>query len=381
MADGVQLVFKRFYEDYRKIYHPSPDQNTAAYAIMRCKTGLLGVNAAICDECGHIELHNNSCRNRNCPSCQAVPREIWIDNRSSEIMDASYYHVVFTVPFELNNLFYANQALLYALFHKAVSKTLLQLSQDKKFLGAVPGIIQVLHTWGQALNYHPHIHCIVTGAGLTDLNRFVKSRNGFFIPVHILSAVFRNIFIKELKKLFDSGAIVLPRKLAHLSALEDWEIFTKHLYKKAWFPFIKETFNNFGNAVEYLGRYTHRVAISNSRIISVSDDSVSFTMKDYRDSSTKTVSIPGVEFIRRFLFHVLPKGFHKIRYYGFLNNRYKSRNLALICRITGILRSKPRLAGLSTADIILDLWNININICPVCNHESLKQLGIFHRRN
>ena len=381
MTNGVQLVFKRFYEDYRKIYHPSPDQNSAAYAIMRCKTGLLGVNAAICDECGHIELHNNSCRNRNCPSCQAIPKEIWIDNRSSEIIDASYYHVVFTVPFELNNLFYANQALLYALFHKAVSKTLLQLSQDKKFLGAVPGIIQVLHTWGQALNFHPHIHCIVTGAGLTRLNRFVRGRNGFFIPVHVLSKVFRGIFINELQKLFDSGVILFLRKLAHISSTEAWGDFVKCLYSKDWVPFIKETFNNFGNAVEYLGRYTHRVAISNSRIISVSDDSVSFTMKDYRNSSTKTVTISGVEFIRRFLFHVLPKGFQKIRYYGFLNNRYKSRNLALICRITGKLRSIPRLAGLSTADIILDLWNVNINICPMCNHESLRQLGVFHRRN
>ena len=381
MTDGVQLAFKNFYEDYRKLYHPSPNQNSAAYAIIRCKSGLLGVNAAICTQCGHIEFHNNSCRNRNCPSCQSVPREIWIDNRSSEIIDASYYHVVFTVPFELNDIFYANQSLLYSLFHKAVSKTLLQLSRDEKFLGATPGIIQVLHTWGQALNFHPHIHCIVTGAGLTKLNRFIKGRDGFFVPVQVLSKVFRGIFINELQKLFDSGVVNFPCKLVHINSAEAWKDFVKDLYNKEWIPFIKETFNNFGNAVEYLGRYTHRIAISNSRIVSVSDETVSFSMKDYRDASTKSVTIPGVEFIRRFLMHILPKGFQKIRYYGFLNNRFKSRNLALISRITGKLRSNPRLVGLSMPDIILALWNVDIRICPICNSDSLKQLGAIPLRN
>ena len=381
MTEGIQLAFKKFYEDYQKLYFTSREQNSAAYAIMLCKSGHLGANACICEECGHIEFHNNSCRNRNCPSCQAVPREIWIDNRSSEIVDAAYYHVVFTVPFELNDLFYANQPLLYALFHKTVSQTLLQLSEDKNSLGATPGIIQVLHTWGQSLNYHPHIHCIVTGAGLTRDCRFVKGRNGFFIPVHVLSAVFRGKFICELKKLFLSGLIGFPRKLAHLIDPDAWAAFVKSLYRKAWFPFIKETFKHFGNAVEYLGRYTHRIAISNSRIISVSDECVSFSMKDYHDASTKTVTVPGVEFIRRFLMHVLPKGFQKIRYFGFLNNRFKSRNLMIISRITGKLLSKPRLEGLSLADIILALWGFNIRTCPVCDRDSLKQLGVRFMRN
>ena len=151
MDNGVQIAFQKFYEDYRKAYRPSPEQNSAAYSIMLCKSGQLGANACLCGECGHIEFHNNSCRNRNCPSCQAVLREIWIDNRSSEIIDASYFHVVFTVPFELNDLIYANQSMLYSLMHRVVSQTLLQLSVDKKFLGATPGIIQVLHTWGQEI--------------------------------------------------------------------------------------------------------------------------------------------------------------------------------------------------------------------------------------
>ena len=182
----------------------------------------------------------------------------------------------------------------------------------------------------------------------------------------MLSKVFRGIFINELQKLFDLGVILFPRKLAYIDSTDAWGEFVKCLYSKDWVPFIKETFNNFGNAVEYLGRYTHRVAISNSRIISVSGETVPFSMKDYRDSSTKIVTFPGVEFIRRFLMHVLPKGFQKIRYYGFLNNRFKSRNLALISRITGKLRSYPRLTGLSMPDIILALWNVNIRIFPIC---------------
>jgi hypothetical protein len=289
--------------------------------------------------------------------------------------------VVFTVPFELNDLFYANQPLLYSAFHNAVSKTLLHLSEDKKFLGAAPGIVQVLHTWGQALNYHPHIHCIVTGAGLTRDLRFIKGRDGFFIPVRVLSAVFRGKFIHELQRLFASGALGFPGKIARTASPDAWAAFLKSLYRREWVPFVKETFKNFGNAVEYLGRYTHRVAISNSRIISVSDDCVSFSMKDYRDSSTKTVTIPGVEFIRLFLLHVLPKGFQKIRYCGFLNNRFKSRNLMVISRITGKLLSKPRLSGLPMADIILALWGVNIRTCPICRRDSLRQLGARHMRN
>ena len=381
MTNGVQVAFQKFYVDYRKEYRPSPEQNKTAFAIMDCKTGLLGANACLCEECGHLEFHNNSCRNRNCPSCQAVLREVWIDNRSSEVIDASYFHVVFTVPFELNDLIYANQSALYSLMHRAVSQTLLQLSANKKFLGATPGIIQVLHSWGQALNYHPHIHCIVTGAGLTGDMRFVKGRDHFFIPVRVLSKVFRGKFIDELQKLFTSGSLFFPGKLAYLQSSEEWPAFIKSLYRNDWVPFVKETFKQFGNAVEYLGRYTHRIAISNSRIISVSDEGVTFSVKDHRDGATKTITLTGVEFIRRFLMHVLPSGFQKIRYCGFLNNRFKSRNLALICRITGKALFMRRLAGLSMADMIFTIWGVNIRICPVCNSEALKPLGICHLRN
>jgi hypothetical protein len=369
MDNGVQIAFQKFYPAFEKKHLLSKEQMEAAYAIMYCKTGRLGSNAYRCEKCGHVEFHDNSCRNRNCPSCQAVNREVWIDARSSEIIDASYYHVVFTVPHELNGIIYDNQAAMYPLMHRAVSRTLLDLAADKKHLGATPGIIQTLHTWGQSLNYHPHVHCIVTGAGLTPDLRFVKGRDGFFVPVKALSRVFQGKFIQGLQKLRASGELSLPGSLC---APDAWDAFIASLRSKGWVPFIKETFKEFGNAVEYLGRYSHRVAISNNRIVSVTDDSVTFSMKDYRDSSTKEITIPGEAFVMRFLWHVLPKGFQKIRYYGFLNNRFKSRNLAIISRITGKTLSKRRLAGLDVPDIILALWNVDIRACPVCNSKSLK---------
>jgi hypothetical protein len=347
---------------------------------MECKTGKLGTNAYICEKCDHIVFHNNSCRNRNCNSCQTVPKEVWVDNRSSEIIDAPYFHVVFTVPHELNSLFFANKKLLYSLLHNAVSKTLIQLSEDKKFLGATPGITQVLHTWGQKLNYHPHMHCIVTGAGLTRDLRFVKGSDNFFIPVHILSAVFRGKFIDALRKLFDSEKLSLPRRLSHLSSPSEWEAFIKKLYRKEWVPFVKETFKQFGNAIKYLGHYTHRIAISNSRILAVSENDVTFSAKDYSDGTTKIITLNGVEFIRRYLVHVLPKGFQKIRHFGFLNNRFKSRNLKIISSTTGKALSKKRFEGMDVAAIIFELWGVNIRICPECKCETLKSRGKRYQR-
>jgi len=374
MDNGVQHAFRMFSLEYELEFGYSKEQAKVARAIMSCKTGFLGFNKTQCDECGHVEFHNNSCRNRNCPSCQAVLREVWIDSRNSEIIDAPYYHVVFTVPHELNGLIYGNQLELYSLMHGAVAQTLLQLSADKKHLGAEPGIVQILHTWGQALNFHPHIHCIVTGAGLTPDLRFVKGRDGFFVPVRMLSEVFRGKFIQGLQNLRNSGRLLFPGALSDLGSDAGWGAFIGLLRSKGWVPFIKETFNGHGNAVEYLGRYSHRIAISNSRIVSVSDEGVSFRVKDYRDNSTKIVTIPGVEFIRRFLWHVLPKGFQKIRYFGFLNNRFKSRNLKIISRITGKLLSQRRLAGLSMAELIRAVWNVSIRLCPVCNCESMSRV-------
>ena len=372
----IQQIFLNSYEDLRfSDSHMSGVQEKAATAILNCKSGSLGCNISQCTDCGHMEFHNNSCRNRNCPNCQAILKEIWIDKRRAEVIDSPYFHVVFTVPHELNPLIYGNQELLYSLLHRCSSETLLELARDRKYLGATPGIIQVLHTWGQTLNFHPHIHCIVSGGGLSVDNKLRKCGEKFFIPVHVMAKVFRGKFLFYLQKHYDSGKLVLSSSCAGLRNSYSWNKFRDALYKTDWCPYIKETFNGFGNAIEYLGRYTHRIAITNTRIQSVTETQVSFSARDYKSGETKTVILENEEFIRRFLMHVLPSGFQKIRYYGFLNNRTKTKNLKIIFKLQGYQKFKQRYVGLSIAELLKEVWNYDIRVCPACGCSSMTHLG------
>ena len=371
----IQEIFNKSYTEYCNHYNPSHVQHKAANSIMRCKSGELGCNLSRCEDCGHLEVHNNSCRNRHCPCCQAVLKELWVDARKSEVIDAPYFHVVFTLPAELNPLIYSNQALLYSMFHKCVSQTLLELSADSKYLGATPGIIQVLHTWGQELNFHPHMHCIVTGAGLTKVKQLLKCGSDFFIPVKVLGKKFRGKFLALLQELYDLNKLHFSGSCKKLRNSYEWGDLRDSLYKKQWVPFIKETFNGFGNAMDYLGRYTHRIAISNSRIKQVTDTHVTFWAKDYRTKEVKDVTITHMEFIRRFLMHVLPRGFQKIRYYGFLNNRYKKKNLKLIAKLTGKQLFQSLYNGLKNDELLLAMWNIKVHLCPICGGEHLRHAG------
>lgn len=372
----IQQIFLNSYVDFRSSdSHVSGVQEKAAHAILNCKSGSLGYNISQCTDCGHMEFHNNSCRNRNCPNCQAILKEIWIDKRRAEVIDSPYFHVVFTVPHELNSLIYGNQELLYSLLHRCSSETLLELSRDKKYLGATPGIIQVLHTWGQTLNFHPHIHCIVSGGGLSAEQKLRKCGEKFFIPVHVMAKVFRGKFLFYLQKHYDSGKLVFSSSCAALRNSYSWNEFRDALYKTDWCPYIKETFNGFGNAIEYLGRYTHRIAITNTRIQSVNETQVSFSARDYKSGETKVITLENVEFIRRFLMHVLPSGFQKIRYYGFLNNRTKTKNLKIIFRLQGYQKFKQRYVGLSIAELLKEVWNYDIRLCPVCGGCSMTHMG------
>ena len=379
MSSPIQNIFTTFYDEYLRTYGYNSEYDKVARAIMNCKTGALGSNASICGDCGHIEIHHNSCRNRNCPNCQAIPRALWIDARKSELIDAPYYHVVFTVPAELKSLFFTNQKLLYALFHKAVSQTLLELAQDNKFLGAKPGIVQVLHTWGQKLDYHPHIHCIITGGGLTSNNVFKTIQKDFFIPVRVLSKKFRGKFLSFLNFEYINGNLSFFGQNQYLSEPSFWDNFLVSLYNKEWIPFIKETFNGQGNAIEYLGRYTHRIAISNNRILAITDSSVVFSAKDYRTNQNTKIILSGVEFIRRFFMHVLPKGFVKIRHYGFLAHRVKVKNLLIIRTQSRNLINKSELQGLKTDTILLSLFGLDVHSCPICKSKNFHSIISFHR--
>lgn len=375
MFSKIQQVFRYGWNDYCRSFQPSAMQSKAAHSIMQCKTGTLGCNIQICTDCGHTEIHNNSCRNRNCPNCQAILKEIWIDARKSEVIDTPYFHVVFTIPAELNPLVYANQASLYGLLHRCSSETLLELAADKKYLAATPGIIQVLHTWGQTLNFHPHIHCILTGGGLDKAMKLHKSGKDFFIPVKVLGKKFRGKFLAYLQALYKNKKLCFSESCGNLQNSYTWNEFRNSLYKKDWCPYIKETFNGFGNAIEYLGRYTHRIAITNTRIQSVSEASVTFSAKNYKTGQNDTVCISCKEFIRRFMMHVLPSGFQKIRYYGFLNNRSKKKNLAVIFKLQGHQRFRSMFTGMSVAAVLKAAWNYDISICPCCGHSSMRHAG------
>ena len=379
----IQQVFDLGWQGYLGAFSPSPVQFRAASSILACKSPSMGCSVSSCQDCGHVSIHYNSCRNRNCPNCQAVLKEVWIDSRKAEIIDAPYFHVVFTVPAELNPLIYAGQELLYSLMHTCSAHTLLECSQNPRFLGATPGIIQVLHTWGQELNFHPHIHCIISGAGLTKDLKLKKCGGHFFLPAKALARKFRGKFLAALSDAFQKGQLVFPPSCEQLRNSFRFRELLDSLYEKQWCPDIRETFNGFGNALEYLGRYTHRIAITNTRIQCVSKEAVTFTAKDYRGHSLlKTVCVTPQEFIRRLMMHVLPAGFQKIRYYGFLNNRYKNKNLQVIFSIQGHQQFHSMLTGLSIAEALKQVWGYDISICPACGHSSMRPTGrTFALRN
>ena len=378
----IRRIFEQSYGNYSSQEHFRSDvQRKAAHAILNCKSGRLGVNLSQCSDCGHVETHNNSCRNRHCPNCQAVLKEIWVDKRRAEVIDSPYFHVVFTLPHEINSLIYCNQKLLYGLLHRCCAETLLELSADKKWLGATPGIIQVLHPWNQELDYHVHMHCIVSGGGLTKDGKIRKSCKNFFIPTEVLRDKFKGKYLAYLSSLYESSSLAFSSACEKLRHSYHWQEWKNRLYEKDWCPYIKETFNGFGNAIEYLGRYTHKIAISNSRILSVAEHTVTFSARRKKPGEPKRhITLKHTEFIRRYLMHVLPPGFQKIRYYGFLNNRMKYHNLKIIFRLQNGQRFKQRFAGMTMAELLKAVWKFDICLCPECGRPSMKQLGrcYFH---
>ncbi len=289
----------------------------------------MGSHILACDDCGHQKIVHNSCGNRHCPSCGTLNKEKWVNKQQESLIPVHYFHLVFTVPDDLRPLIYTNQKLLFNLMYDAVSKSILELS--KKKLGIVPGFSLLLHTWGQNLMFHPHIHCILVGGGLSlDHSHFRNFKKKFFIHVKVLSKVFRGKFMEGLKKLIQKDKLNLQDAFADNNYA--FQNFIDNLYGKNWVVFSKSVFKSANHVLKYLGNYTHRVAICNNRILKVSDEQVSFRYKDNRDNGKrKVMTVSANEFIRRFLLHVLPHKFVKIRHYGFLSNRFRSKKVAL-CR-------------------------------------------------
>ena len=363
----VQDIFLRFYPNYLDKYTPSPQQSKVANCIMNCKTGAYGANVSMCEDCGHLQIHYNSCRNRCCPMCQALPKERWMDKRREDVLDAPYFHVVFTVPQELNPLIYSNQQLLYDAMYHCVSATIEELTSDTKHLGAKVGYICVLHTWGSEMNFHPHIHVILLGGGLTAQNQWRDKGNEFFLPVKVMSKLFRGKYLHELKNLWEEKKLQFHGNSEKYRNRYTFKELLNLCYDKDWVPHCKKTFNGAQSVINYLGKYTHRIAISNHRIIRMDEDTVTYYVKDYRkEGKWKEFTISGIEFIRRFLMHVPHKRFVRIRHYGLLCTRTKTRNLTLCRNLLGCKQYFSRLKSMETPQMLETLYGIKVTVCKCC---------------
>ncbi|MCH7775234.1 MAG: IS91 family transposase [Gemmatimonadetes bacterium] len=312
--------------------HVSLGQLKVMSAIERCRTAALGGHVALCQDCGHRHIAYNSCRNRHCPKCQGAAAKDWLAARQAELLPVEYYHVVFTLPAPIADIAYQNKAVVYDILFKAAAETLLRIAADPKHLGARIGMTAVLHTWGSALTHHPHVHWIVPGGGISpDGKEWVSCRPGFFLHVRVLSKLFRRLFLERLAAAHDAGRLQFFGEHARLAEQGALAAYLAPLRKIKWVVYAKPPFGGPEAVLTYLSRYTHRIAIANSRLISLDGKKVTFKWKDYRAKDGdvhKTMALPIPEFIRRFLIHVLPQGFHRIRHYGLFANGGRVKNLA-----------------------------------------------------
>jgi hypothetical protein len=371
-SHGVEVadIFRQYGPAYRESHRLSRDHLRVMRAIEICRTSALGGHVDMCDSCSHMEISYNSCRNRHCPKCQTLKKEKWIEARSENLLPVPYFHVVFTIPSSLNPLVSMNKKVMYDLLFRAASETLMELANDPGHLGARTGIICILHTWGQNLMDHPHIHCIVTGGGLSpDGDRWVPCRKGFFIPVRVMSELFRGKFLHLLKNSFTAGDLVFSGSIRHLRQPGNFESFRRHLYDKKWVVYCKPPFDGVGGVLQYLGRYTHRIAISNNRILDIRDGIVSFLWRDYADGNRqKTMKLKADEFIRRFLLHVLPPGYVRIRHYGLLANRNCKGAITACREILGSKETPTKKTDRRETwqEQLLRICGIDVTACPVC---------------
>jgi len=369
----VADVFRRYGDAYRERHGASlcTAQRRVMTAIERCRTAALGGHVEQCDQCGHQRISFNSCRDRHCPKCQSLARAQWLDDRRAELLDTQYFHVVLTLPKEIAAIAYQNKAPVYGILFRAAAETLSTIAADPKHLGAEIGFFAVLHTWGQTLLLHPHLHCVVAGGGLSpDGTRWISCRPRFFLPVPVLSCLFRRLFLGYLQKAFNAGELQFFSSLEPLRERRAFLRYLAPLRRAKWVVYAKPPFAGPEQVLEYVGRYTHRVALSNNRLLNIEDGTVRFRWKDYRDHNRqKVMTVSADEFIRRFLLHVLPEGFHRIRYYGFLGNRHRAQKLARCRELLGMPVPEP-LHDQSEQDYrdhYEELTGVSLKECPACH--------------
>lgn len=380
----VADVFRRYGAAYRTQHGASMStaQRRAMSAIEVCRTAALGGHLERCDQCGHERNCFNSCRDRHCPKCQSLARAQWIEDRQAELLEVPYFHVVFTVPEEIAAIAYQNKKVVYGILFHTTAETLTTIAADPEHLGAEIGFFAVLHSWGQNLQFHPHLHCVVPGGGLSpDGQQWIPCRPNFFLPVRVLSRLVRRLFLESLQKAFDAGKL---KFFAALEPLRERLTFVRHLARaktSEWVVYAKRPFAGPQQVLDYVGRYTHRVAISNNRLLDIENDQVSFQWKDYRTGDQiKTMSLSADEFIRRFLLHVLPNGFQRIRYYGFLGNRYRREKLDHCRRVLGMQMPDPHTAAppdKGYRDRYEDLTGSSLRQCPQCQRGRMVSVAML----
>jgi hypothetical protein len=380
----VSDVFRAHGKAYRESHgaEMSVGQLRAMRAIEICRTSCLGGHVDECDHCGAIRISYNSCRNRHCPKCQCLDKERWLESRKRELLPARYFHAVFTLPEGLRAIALRNQKVIYNILFRSVSETIQMLSKEKKHLGVEIGFIAILHTWSQTLIHHPHLHCIITSGGLSlDGRYWVSGKRDFFIHVKVLSKVFRGKFLDFLKRSYNRKELKFPGKIAPLEEKGAFSGMLSDLYKQEWVVYCKEALENAEQAIEYLGRYTHRVAISNERIVELKGNTITFRYRDSSDNDRiKYMSLDAQEFIRRFLLHILPDGFVKIRHYGLLSNRGKKIKLALCRELLGALVNTVQegLKQETWEELLTRLTGIDPRICPVCREGRMHIKEMLH---
>ncbi len=361
VADIIRQAGNRFVERHRA--HLAWPHLKVLRAIERCRTAALGGHLDRCSHCGHRAISYNSCRNRHCPKCQTHARDQWLAARSQELLPVEYFHVVFTLPHALSALILQNKRVLYNLLFRASAQTLLEIAADPKHLGAEIGFLSVLHTWGQTLEHHPHVHCVIPAGGLSlDRSQWLQPRRrGFFLPVRVLSRIFRGKFTAALKRLFRSRQLQFHGALENLSSPQLFQQFLRSLFRRDWVVYAKRPFGGSEHVLHYLARYTHRVAISDHRLLSFADGNVSFRWKDYaHGNKQRKMTLTAHEFLRRFLLHILPSGFVRIRHFGFLANHDRQQRVS-VCRQLLVAERLQRSAPAAQTTSARASWR-----CPLC---------------
>jgi hypothetical protein len=378
MALEVADIFRVHGAAYREARRVSPADGAVMRHIVSCRTRALGGHLDFCDACGPIRISYNSCRDRHCPKCQNLERARWLEARRDRLLPVPYFHVVAAPPHDLNGITLQNREVVYDILFRSVSETLLTIAADPKHLGAQIGFTAILHTWGQDLRFHPHLHCVVTGGGLSrDGTRWIAARKTFFLAVKVLAKMFRGKFLAYLREAYDEGRLVFRGKTAALGDSVAFRHLIGTLYRKKWVTYAKAPFGGAEHVFRYLGRYSHRVAISNGRLLAMEDGRVRFEMKDYKDGERRKVEdLPALEFIRRFLLHRLPKRYTRIRHYGLLAGRNVRAKLEVARRLLGSpprTNPRPERPKRTWAERYFDLTGIDIMACPRCGRPLVRR--------